>query len=67
MLRYGMTIALYKSKSRPRRIAMKELIRMFDNIWISVAFAEAGEQETARKFMGPERFEAESAETCQAI
>jgi hypothetical protein len=46
---------------------MKELIRVFGNIWISVAFAEAGEQETALKFMGPERFEAESAETCQAI
>ncbi len=46
---------------------MKELIRMFDNIWISVAFAEAGEQETARKFMGPELSEAESAETCQAM
>ena len=67
MLTYGMAIALYQYRLRPRRIAMKELIRMFDNIWISVAFAEAGEQETARKFMGPELSEAESAETCQAM
>jgi len=46
---------------------MKELIRMFETIWISVAFAEAGEQETARKFMGPEQCDAEIAETCQAL
>lgn len=46
---------------------MKELIRLFENIWISIAFAEAGEQETAREFMGPERCEAENAETCHAL
>ncbi len=46
---------------------MKKLIRMFETIWISVAFAEAGEQETARKFMGQELCEAEIAETCQAV
>lgn len=48
---------------------MKKLIRMFETIWISVAFAEAGEQETARKFMGRELepCEAENAETCQAV
>ena len=46
---------------------MKELIRMFETIWISVAFAEAGEQETARKFMGPELREAENTEICQAL
>jgi len=46
---------------------MKELMRMFETIWISVAFAEAGEQETAQEFMGPVPSEAESVETCQAI
>lgn len=46
---------------------MKELTRMFETIWISVAFAEAGEQETAREFMGMDLYEAESAETCQAV
>lgn len=46
---------------------MNELIRMFENIWISVAFAEAGEQETALKFMGPELCETESVETCQVM
>jgi hypothetical protein len=46
---------------------MKELIRMFETIWISVAFAEAGEQETALKFMGPELREAENIEICQTL
>jgi hypothetical protein len=45
---------------------MTDLMRMFEAIWISVAFAEAGEQKTAREFMGPEPCEAESVETCQA-
>ena len=31
---------------------MKKLIRMFEAIWISVAFAEAGEQETAMTIPG---------------
>jgi len=46
---------------------MKELIRQFEAIWISVAFAEAGEQETARTFMGPDPFDTEEAEICQAM
>jgi hypothetical protein len=45
---------------------MKELIRKLETIWISVAFAEAGEQETARTFMDPEPCDTELAETCQA-
>ena len=44
---------------------MKNLINMFEMIWISAAFAEAGEQETARQLMGPELCEPEAAETCQ--
>jgi hypothetical protein len=46
---------------------MNDLIRMFEAIWISVAFAEAGELETAREFMGPELYEADSSEICQAL
>jgi hypothetical protein len=46
---------------------MRKFIQMLENIWISVAFAEAGEQKTAREFMGPRPCEAESAETCQAM
>lgn len=45
---------------------MKKLIRKLEAIWISVAFAEAGEQETAKKLLGPERYEVEDAEICQA-
>jgi len=46
---------------------MKKLIRMFETIWVSVAFAEAGEQEAAQKFMGPDTHELECTETCQAL
>jgi hypothetical protein len=46
---------------------MREFIQMLENIWISVAFAEAGEQKTAQEFMGPVPFEAENAETCQVM
>jgi hypothetical protein len=46
---------------------MKDLMRMFETVWISVAFAEAGEQKIAREFMGPEQRDAESAETCHAM
>lgn len=47
---------------------MKELIRKFEAIWISVAFAEAGEQETAREFMGgTDMYEAENVESCQTV
>jgi len=45
---------------------MKELIRMVETMWIAVAFAEAGEQEAARKFIGPELCVAETVEACQA-
>jgi hypothetical protein len=61
-----MAIALYKCKSSPRRITMKKLIDMLEKIWISAAFAEAGEQETARQFMGTELYEADNAEICHA-
>ena len=47
---------------------MKELIRKFETIWISVAFAEAGEQETAQEFMGgTDMYEADKVESCQTV
>ena len=46
---------------------LKNLMRMFEAIWISVAFAEAGEQKTAREFIGPKLREAESVETSHAM
>ena len=46
---------------------MKDLIKLFEKIWISAAFAEAGEQETAQQFMGPDRYEEENAVTCQTV
>jgi hypothetical protein len=46
---------------------MNDLMKMFEAIWISVAFAEAGEQTTAREFMGPELCEAESAEIYHVV
>lgn len=62
-----MAIALYICKSSPRRIVMmKDLINMLEKIWISAAFAEAGEQDTARQLMGSEQYEAEAVETCHA-
>jgi hypothetical protein len=48
-------------------MAMKKLIRIFEAIWISVAFAEAGEQETAMQFLDPELCDAEVAEICQTL
>jgi hypothetical protein len=56
-----------ESDRQIRRNIMKSLITMFDAIWISAAFAEAGEQETARTFMGPELCESESVVVCQAL
>jgi hypothetical protein len=30
---------------------MKELLRKFENLWVSVAFAEAGEHEASKEFL----------------
>jgi hypothetical protein len=30
---------------------MKELLRKFENLWVSVAFAEAGEYEASKEFL----------------
>jgi|MudIll2142460700_1097286.scaffolds.fasta_scaffold677891_2 hypothetical protein len=46
---------------------MYELIKKFDAIWISVAFAEAGEQETAKTFLDSELCEVDGAEICQTM
>ena len=46
---------------------MDKLFRLLENIWVSVAFTDAGEQEAAQKFMGPEKYEIENAEICQIM
>ena len=43
---------------------MTELIRMLETIWISAAFAEAGDPETAQEFMDPNLCETECADIC---
>ena len=30
---------------------MKELLKRFENLWVSVAFAEAGEHEASKEFL----------------
>lgn len=41
---------------------MKELLKKFEDLWISVAFAEAGEYETSREFLGQDVRDDERAE-----
>jgi hypothetical protein len=45
---------------------MKELLKKFENLWVSVAFAEAGEHETFQELLAEEAHEANS-EICQAV
>lgn len=44
---------------------MREFKKMFENLWIAVAFAEAGEQKTAMQFLEPELCDVEVAEIRQ--
>jgi hypothetical protein len=46
---------------------MKELLKKFENLWISVAFAEAGEHEASREFMAQNEFDEESQEIYQLV
>jgi len=48
-------------------MAMREFKKMFENLWIAVAFAEAGEQETAKTFLDSEVCDSEVAEICQTM
>jgi hypothetical protein len=36
---------------------MKELLKKFENLWVSVAFAEAGEHEASRELLAYDPFE----------
>jgi hypothetical protein len=44
---------------------MMELLKKFENLWVSVAFAEAGEHETSREFIAQDKFDEESQEIYQ--
>jgi hypothetical protein len=44
---------------------MKELLKKFENLWVSVAFAEAGEHEASREFMAQDKFDEGSQEIYQ--
>jgi hypothetical protein len=51
----------------PRRSVMKELLKKFEDLWISVAFAEAGEHETSRAFMAHDELDEGSQEIYQVV
>jgi hypothetical protein len=46
---------------------MKELLKKFEDLWISVAFAEAGEHETSRAFMAHVELDEGSQEIYQVV
>jgi len=46
---------------------MKELLKKFENLWVSVAFAEAGEHETSRGFLAHDAFDEESSQIYQVV
>jgi hypothetical protein len=46
---------------------MKELLKNFENLWVSVAFAEAGEHETSRELLVGDAFDEESPEICPVV
>jgi len=47
---------------------MKELLRKFENLWVSVAFAEAGEYEASREFWSRKKCDEEGRpELLQAV
>lgn len=45
---------------------MKELLKKFENLWVSVAFAEAGEHEALQQILAGEE-QGASAEACPAV
>jgi len=46
---------------------MKELLKKFEDLWISVAFAEAGEHEASREFMAQDEIDEGSREIYQVV
>ena len=45
---------------------MKELLKKFENLWVSVAFAEAGEHEAVQQLLTEAAHEAAGSEICPA-
>lgn len=46
---------------------MKELLKKFENLWVSIAFAEAGEHEASRKLLAHDAVDEESPEIYQVV
>jgi len=46
---------------------MKVLLKKLENLWISIAFAEAGEHEASREFLAQGEFDEGSREICQVV
>lgn len=45
---------------------MKELLKKFENLWVSVAFAEAGEHEALQQLQAESAHDAANREICPA-
>jgi len=46
---------------------MKELLKKFENLWVSVAFAESGEHEASRELLTQDALDEESPEICPVV
>ena len=46
---------------------MKELLRKIENLWIAIAFAEAGEHETSQDYHIPDLRDEAEPQTCQVL
>jgi hypothetical protein len=46
---------------------MKDLLKKFENLWVSVAFAEAGEHEASRELLAHDAFDEEGPEIIQLV
>lgn len=45
---------------------MKELLKRFENLWVSVAFAEAGEHEALQQLLAEAAHDEAGGEICPA-
>jgi hypothetical protein len=45
---------------------MKELLKKFEDLWVSVAFAEAGEHEALKQIMAEEAHDESCGKVCLA-
>jgi hypothetical protein len=46
---------------------MKELLKKFENLWVSVAFAEAGEHEAFQELLAEESHDKADRDICPAV